>query len=96
VSAEEHEHDAQAPKDVNRLQQLILQALAGESLAPVKNACQRIFVARGQQPWPPHITTYPDWGDRYTAMANSLGMPITDLNEAVEVTHALIHAIDTS
>jgi hypothetical protein len=45
---------------------------------------------------PPHITTYPDWSDRYTAMATSLGMPITDLNEAVEITHALIHAIDTS
>jgi len=53
-------------------------------------------VARGQQPWPPHITTYSDWSDRYTAMATSLGMPITDLNEAVEVTHALIHAIDIS
>ena len=75
---------------------LLLQALAGENLAPVKDACQRIFVTRGQQRWPPHITTYPDWSDRYTAMANSLGMPITDLNQAVEVTHALIHAIDTS
>ena len=74
----------------------LLQVLAGESLAPVKDACQRIFTARGQQPWPPHITTYPDWSDRYTTMASSLDMPITDLDEAVEVVHALIHAIDTS
>jgi hypothetical protein len=74
----------------------LLQALTGENLAPVKDACQRIFAARSQQPWPPHITTYPDWGDRYAAMASSLDMPITDLDEAVEVVHALIHAIDTS
>ena len=74
----------------------LLQALTGENLAPVKDACQRIFAARGQQPWPPHITTYPDWGDRYTTMASSLDMPIADLNEAVEVIHMLIHAIDTS
>jgi hypothetical protein len=74
----------------------LLQALTGENLAPVKDACQRIFAARGQQPWPPHITTYPDWGDRYTTMASSLDMPITDLDEAVEVVHALIHAIDAS
>jgi hypothetical protein len=61
----------------------------------VKDACQRIFAARGQQPWPPHITTYPDWSNRYAAMANSLDMPLTNLDEAVEVVHALIHAIDT-
>jgi hypothetical protein len=74
----------------------LLQALAGENLAPVKDACQRIFVARGWQSWPPQITTYPDWGDRYTTMASSLDMPITNLDEAVEAIHALIHAIDTS
>lgn len=74
----------------------LLQALTGENLAPVKDACQRIFAARAQQPWPPYITSYADWSDQYAAMASSLGMPITDLNEAVEVVHALIHAIDTS
>ncbi|HEY2142125.1 MAG TPA: nucleotidyl transferase AbiEii/AbiGii toxin family protein [Solirubrobacteraceae bacterium] len=35
----------------------LLQALTGENLAPVKDACQRIFAARGRQPWPPHVTT---------------------------------------
>jgi hypothetical protein len=74
----------------------LLQALTGENLAPVKDACQRIFAARDQQHWPPQITTYPDWSDRYTTMASGLDMPITDLDEAVEVVHALIHAIDTS
>jgi hypothetical protein len=74
----------------------LLQALTGEKLAPVKDACQRIFAARAQQPWPPHITTYLDWSDRYTTMASNLDMPITDLTEAVEAIHALIHAIDTS
>jgi hypothetical protein len=29
-------------------------------------------------------------------MASSLDMSITDLDEAVEIIHALIHAIDTS
>jgi hypothetical protein len=42
------------------------------------------------------LITYPDWSDRYATMAGSLDMPITDLDEAVEVVHALIHAIDTS
>lgn len=74
----------------------LLQALTGENLTPVKEACQRIFAARGQQPWPPRITTYPDWSDRYATMANSLDMPITELDDAVDAIHAFIHAIDTS
>jgi hypothetical protein len=74
----------------------LLQALAGETLAPVKEACQRIFAARDQQHWPPQITTYPDWSDRYTTMASGLDMPIIDLDEAVEVVHELIRAIDAS
>jgi hypothetical protein len=74
----------------------LLQALTGENLAPVKEACQRIFAARGQQSWPPHITTYPDWSDRYTIMASSLDMPITDLDEAINVIHAFVYAIDAS
>jgi hypothetical protein len=72
----------------------LLRALTGANLAPVKDACQRIFGARGQQSWPPQITTYPAWATANTTMASSLDMPITDLNEAVEVVHALIHAID--
>ncbi len=74
----------------------LLQALTGENLAPVKDACQRIFAARGQQPWPPYITTYPDWSDRYATMAGGLDMPIVELDEAVDVIHAFIRAIDTS
>ncbi len=74
----------------------LLQALTSENLAPVKDACRRIFAARDQQHWPPQITTYPDWSDRYAAMASSLDMPIVDLDEAINVIHAFIYAIDAS
>ncbi len=63
---------------------------------PIKDACIRTFAARSQQAWPPQITIYPDWPDRYTTMATSLGMPITDINEAVDVVHGLIHRIDVA
>jgi hypothetical protein len=72
----------------------MLEALAGENLAPVKDACKRTFAARHQQPWPPRITIYPNWSERYTAMAKSLDMPITDVNQAVKIIHAFIHRID--
>jgi Nucleotidyl transferase AbiEii toxin, Type IV TA system len=72
----------------------LLEALTAENLAPVKDACKRTFAARRQQPWPPQITIYPDWPDRYAAMAKSLDMPITDVNQAVETIHAFIRQID--
>lgn len=90
------ERSGENPRYWDLIDLQLLQALTGGNLSPVKDACQRIFTARGQQPWPPHITTYPDWSDRYATMASGLDMPITDLNEAVEVVHALIQAIDTS
>ncbi len=52
------------------------------------------FAARAQQPWPPHVTVYPDWPERYTTMATGLGMPIIDLDEAIEVVHDFIRQID--
>jgi hypothetical protein len=74
----------------------ILEAMTDNDLAPIKDACIRTFAARSQQAWPPQITIYPDWPDRYTTMATSLGMPITDINEAVDVVHELIHRIDVA
>ncbi len=72
----------------------LLEALAGENLTPVKDACLRTFAARDQQAWPPLITIYPSWTDLYTRMASDLDMPITDVNAAVEVVHEFIRRID--
>jgi hypothetical protein len=74
----------------------ILEAMIDGSLAPVKGACVRTFAARAQQPWPPRVTIYPDWPERYRTMATSLGMPITDVGEAIELIHDLIRRIDAA
>ena len=74
----------------------LLQALTEENLAPVKEACVQTFTTRAQQTWPPRITIYPDWSERYTTMATRLDMPITDVNEAVGVIHDFIRCIDES
>jgi hypothetical protein len=74
----------------------LLQALTEENLAPTKAACQQSFAARRQQAWPPRITIYPDWAERYTTMATSLDMPITNVNEATGIIHDFIRLIDES
>jgi hypothetical protein len=72
----------------------LLHAIVGEDLAPVKDACQRIFASRHQQPWPPSITLYPSWPELYATIANGLDMPITDVNEAAKIVQELIQHID--
>ncbi len=74
----------------------LLQALTEENLAPTKEACQQTFKARRQQAWPPRITIYPDWAERYTTMATSLDMPITDVREVAGIIHDFIRLIDES
>lgn len=74
----------------------LLQAIAEENLAPVKEACVQTFTTRAQQAWPPRIAIYPDWAERYTTMATSLDMPITDVKEAVGAIHDFIRRIDES
>ncbi len=74
----------------------LLQALAEENLADVKEACVQTFAARRQQAWPPRLTIYPDWAKLYTTMAASLDMPITDVNEATHIIHDYIRRINES
>lgn len=86
--------DGENPRYWDLIDLQILEAMQSTGLAPVKDACVRTFDARAQQPWPPLVTIYPDWPERYGAMARSLDMPVTDVNEAVEIVHDFIRRID--
>jgi hypothetical protein len=72
----------------------ILEAMLSSEMPLVKDACVRTFNARAQQPWPPRVTIYRDWPERYRAMASALDMPVPDVNEAVEIVHGFICRID--
>jgi hypothetical protein len=74
----------------------LLQALTSESLVTVKDACVRTFAVRGQQAWPPRVTIYPAWAERYAAMATSLDMPVLNVEDAIAIVHDFIDRIDAS
>jgi hypothetical protein len=74
----------------------LLQSLTVGRLSQVKDACVLTFAARKQHSWPPRITVYPEWAELYEAMATDLGMPITDVSDAVEVVHGFIDQIDSA
>ena len=74
----------------------LLQALTSESLATVRDACVRTFAVRAQQVWPPRVTIFPAWAERYAAMAASLDMPVEDVETAAALVHDLIDRIDAA
>lgn len=71
-----------------------------ESLDPemrgVRDACERVFAARGQQPWPPMLIVEPSWNDTYPALATELGFAITDVKDAANIVRAFITRIAAS
>jgi hypothetical protein len=74
----------------------LLQALTSGDLAAVKHACLSTFAVRAQQPWPPRVTIYPAWAERYAAMATNLDMPVTGVADATAMVHDFIDRIDAS
>jgi hypothetical protein len=49
----------------------------------VRDACERVFAARAQHAWPPTVVTQPSWPEAYRAMAEEIGFPAADVDEAV-------------
>ena len=86
--------DGENPRYWDLIDLQILEAISSSRLAPVKDACVRTFDVRAQQAWPPRVTIYADWPERYHAMASSLDMPVTNLHEAVTIVHNFIRLID--
>jgi len=62
-------------------------------LDAVLDACERVFAARGQQPWPPALEAPASWSAGYAALASDLGLASVDVTEAVEAIRGFIDEI---
>lgn len=61
---------------------------------PLRMACQEVFSFRGTHPWPPFLEAHEHWIEPFGAMAESVGLPIRDLHQAVIEARELLHEID--
>ncbi|HEX9888574.1 MAG TPA: nucleotidyl transferase AbiEii/AbiGii toxin family protein [Nitriliruptorales bacterium] len=52
------------------------------SLAPVRQACERLFSFRCRHPWPPTVAARAGWAERYAQEASGLDV-LADLDDAV-------------
>lgn len=72
----------------------LLEAVTNGELRIIREACQETFALRAQHTWPPEITVYPSWSESYAAMARSMEMPITEVEEAAAAVRAFIARIE--
>ncbi|WP_259313946.1 nucleotidyl transferase AbiEii/AbiGii toxin family protein [Capillimicrobium parvum] len=52
-------------------------------LSAVREACDRVFAARGQHAWPPALVVQPSWPAAYRVLADGLVFSVNDVVEAV-------------
>jgi hypothetical protein len=74
---------------------LMLQGLI-DDMACVRDACVEVFSLRAKHTWPPTVTIYEDWPDRYAGLAADLDFEPSDVNDAAAAVQALIDAIDAA
>jgi len=67
-----------------------------ERMDEVKEACSDTFAARERHAWPPELIVPDIWIEPYTAMAEEMDFPITDVEEAAVEVRELIAAIDSA
>lgn len=72
---------------------MILAELTTHSDADILECCARVFAARATHPWPPTVRVLPDWPEQYTALADGMGYPVTDVGDAARVVQAFIDRI---
>ncbi len=65
-------------------------------LAEVRGACVDTFDARGLHAWPPTLKVPDGWAEPYTAMAEEIDFPVTDVGDAAAQVREFIGTIDAS
>ncbi|WP_028066546.1 nucleotidyl transferase AbiEii/AbiGii toxin family protein [Solirubrobacter soli] len=67
-----------------------------DDMASVRDACVEIFSLRAKHAWPPTVTIFEDWPDRYAGLAADLDFEPSNVNDAAAAVQALIDAIDAA
>jgi hypothetical protein len=65
-------------------------------LTEVREACTDTFEARRLHTWPPTLEVPDSWAEPYTAMAQEMDFPVTDVDEAAAQVRELIGKIDAA
>lgn len=73
----------------------LLRSLEPDLMA-VREACERVFAARNQQPWPPSLETPANWAPGYSALAAELSLGVRTVTDAAATVREFIEEIVAS
>lgn len=65
-------------------------------LAEVREACLDTFEARGLHAWPPTLEVPDHWAEPYAALAEEMGFPVADVDDAAAQVRKFIDKIDSA
>jgi hypothetical protein len=65
-------------------------------IAAVREACLDTFEARGLHAWPPTLEVPDGWAEPYTALAEGMGFPVADVDDAAAQVREFIDKIDSA
>jgi hypothetical protein len=88
---EDHPNGRENPRFRDLIDLQLLEALDPE-LNAVRDACERVFAVRAQQPWPPKLLVPPSWSAGYAALAAELGLD-GDVDVAALAVRAFVERI---
>lgn len=66
------------------------------NLGEVREACIDTFDARNLHAWPPTLQVPDSWAEPYTALAEEMDFPVTDVGDAADQAREFISKIDAS
>jgi hypothetical protein len=78
-------------KDVVDL--LLIHELVSDGDA-LRDACEQTFALRNTHPWPPLVEVPEGWAEPFEEMATRIGLPVTDVHQAVYQIRKLLHDVD--
>jgi hypothetical protein len=78
-------------KDVVDL--LLIRELVSDHDA-LHTACEQTFALRNTHPWPPLVEVPEGWAEPFEEMATRIGLPVTDVHQAVYQIRGLLHEVD--
>ncbi len=67
-----------------------------EDYVALREACEEVFARRGTHKWPPVIAPPEEWREPFAEMAREIGLPITDLDAAVEEAIIFVRRVEVA
>jgi hypothetical protein len=58
--------------------------------------CVEIFELRAKHAWPPTVRVFASWPEAYATLAQDIGVPVVDVQQAAVAVQGMVEEIDAA